>query len=109
MFACRDAITGPRHAFFFLSYPYHTATVYVLPAYHPSAEEAADPKLYASNVRKLMLECGKMQPSNATYKDKLAFYELVNIKKPDSAGAAGDGSNGNGAAAAAASMRGKAE
>lgn len=79
--ACRDSITGPRHAFFFLSQPLHSVTVYVLPRYVPSAEEAADPKLYAANVRAAMLKHGKLLPSDATFVNKLEFYSLNGLTK----------------------------
>lgn len=33
----------------------HSVTCFELPVYYPSAAEKADPKLYAANVRKLMV------------------------------------------------------
>lgn len=33
----------------------HSVTCFELPVYHPSPAEKADPKLYAANVRKLMV------------------------------------------------------
>lgn len=42
----------------------HSCTVLVCRVYHPSAEEQADPELYAKNVRELMLR--KLQELHAT-------------------------------------------
>lgn len=50
-----EAISIQRHMFLALANPTHSLTVYELPVYVPSAAERADPKLYAANVRAVMV------------------------------------------------------
>jgi hypothetical protein len=50
-------ISAARHIFLLLANPVHTVTCFELPVYHPSEAERKDPKLYAHNVRKLMVSC----------------------------------------------------
>lgn len=50
-----EAIPIQLHIFLVLANPTHSLTVTELPVYVPNAEERADPKLYAANVRALMV------------------------------------------------------
>jgi len=50
-----EMIPAARHIFLMLCNPLHSVTAFELPVYHPSEEERKDPKLYAHNVRKLMV------------------------------------------------------
>lgn len=53
-----EMIPATRHLFFLLANPLHSVTCFELPVYRPSPAERADPKLYAANVRKLMVSAG---------------------------------------------------
>ena len=46
-----------------------------LPVYYPNEEEKKDPKLYAANVKKVMVEASGLIDSKETYEDKLAWEE----------------------------------
>ena len=50
-----EMIPFARHIFLMLCEPLHSVTCFELPVYQPSPEERADPKLYASNVRQVMV------------------------------------------------------
>jgi len=56
---------------------YSCMTVQRLPVYYPSEAEKADPKLYASNVKKLLVEESGLIDSQETYEDKLEWEESV--------------------------------
>ncbi len=50
-----EMIPAARHLFLMLCNPLHSVTAFELPVYHPNEEEKRDPRLYAANVRKLMV------------------------------------------------------
>lgn len=50
-----ETISAPRHIFLLLCNPVHSVTCFELPVHVPTAEERADPKLYAANVRRTMV------------------------------------------------------
>mmetsp|Transcript_43911 Transcript_43911/g.107776 ORF Transcript_43911/g.107776 Transcript_43911/m.107776 type:complete len:342 (+) Transcript_43911:81-1106(+) len=56
---------------------YNRASLHRLKVYYPSAEEKADPKLYANNVRQMLLRYGKLGPTDSTYLDKLEFQSIL--------------------------------
>lgn len=70
-----------------------------LPIYYPSEEEKADPKLYAANVRELMLREGGFKPSHSTLADSRAYIALMEGRKPPANSVAGQelGIEANGA------------
>lgn len=53
-----------------------------LPLYHPSEAEKKDPKLYADNVRALLLREGNMKPSESTLADCRAYISMLQGKQP---------------------------
>lgn len=57
-----EMIPAARHIFLMLCNPLHSVTAFELPVYHPSEEERKDPKLYAHNVRKLMVRLAVVAP-----------------------------------------------
>lgn len=52
-----------------------------LPIYYPSEEEKKDPKLYASNVRELMLREGGFKPSESSLQDCRAYIAMLEGRK----------------------------
>ncbi|GLC33057.1 hypothetical protein PLESTB_000375200 [Pleodorina starrii] len=72
-----DAMPGHLHILLVLTEPSFRVTCNVLPLYEPSAEERADPALYAENVRQLMVKYSKLPACEDTYADKLAFFKYV--------------------------------
>ena len=54
-----------------------------LPIYHPSEEEKADAKLYAANVRALLLREGGMKSSESTLADTRAYISMLQGKPPN--------------------------
>lgn len=72
-----ESIDMFRLLFLILANPVHTVTIKELPVYVPSAAEAADPKLYAENVRQYMLKHSALKPSPATYKDELDYIKII--------------------------------
>lgn len=71
-----------------------------LPIYHPSEEEKTDPKLYAANVRELLLREGGFKPSNSSLVECRAYIALMEGRKPPAksqAALALDSSHANGA------------
>ena len=55
----------------------HSMEVVYLPVYFPSAEELADPQLYANNVQRLMAENLKVPATSHTIKEKLEYHKLI--------------------------------
>lgn len=53
-----------------------------LPIYYPSEEEKKDAKLYAANVRELLLREGGMKPSESTLADCRAYISMLQGKQP---------------------------
>ena len=53
-----------------------------LPIYYPSEEEKNDPKVYAANVRELLLREGGMKPSESTLADCRAYISMLQGKPP---------------------------
>lgn len=74
---CWESIDAKRHIFMILCEPYSAVTCYELPVYYPTAEEQADPVLYARNVRNYMLKYSKLQPSDAGLEDKRAYQDRL--------------------------------
>lgn len=54
-----------------------------LPIYHPSEEEKKDAKLYAANVRALLLREGGMKASESTLADCRAYISMLQGKPPN--------------------------
>lgn len=54
-----------------------------LPIYYPSEEEKEDAKLYAANVRALLLREGDMKPSESTLVDCRAYIAMLQGKPPN--------------------------
>jgi lysophosphatidylcholine acyltransferase/lyso-PAF acetyltransferase len=52
-------IPAARHIYLMLTLPVHSVTCFELPVYRPSEAERRDPKLYAHNVRQLMVRRGE--------------------------------------------------
>jgi lysophosphatidylcholine acyltransferase/lyso-PAF acetyltransferase len=50
-----ETISAPRHIFLLLCNPVHSVTCFELPVYVPTPEEREDPKLFAENVRNMMV------------------------------------------------------
>ena len=65
------------HVLNMMAQPFHRMKVTFLPIYYPSAEEMADPKLYASNVKKEMLSASGLSDSELQYSDKLDWEKGV--------------------------------
>lgn len=57
-------IPAARHIFLMLCNPVHSVTAFELPVYHPSEQERRDPRLYAANVRKLMVSRARRRPGS---------------------------------------------
>jgi lysophosphatidylcholine acyltransferase/lyso-PAF acetyltransferase len=78
-----ESMDALHHVWLILTIPIHRVTAIQLPVYTPSKEEVADPTLYASNVRKYMLEHGQgLRPSTSTLAEKREFHELLKSTKP---------------------------
>ncbi|GAB0491630.1 hypothetical protein MMPV_002884 [Pyropia vietnamensis] len=60
-----------------LARPVHRVTVRRLPLYVPSAEERADARLYADNVRAVMAAAGGVGVSDSNFTDKLEYHVLT--------------------------------
>ncbi|GMH98461.1 hypothetical protein TrVE_jg6071 [Triparma verrucosa] len=56
-----------------------------LPVYYPSDAEKADPKLYAANVKKAMVEASGLIDSSATYEDKIQWEDSVGYENKEMA------------------------
>ncbi|KAK7862613.1 hypothetical protein R5R35_005649 [Gryllus longicercus] len=56
-----------------------------LPVYHPDARERADPKLFASNVRRLMARALGVPVSDYTYDDCRLLTRAKRLRLPDAA------------------------
>ena len=78
----------------------HAPLLVQLPLYVPNEAEKADPKLYAANVRDMMLREGGFFPSEASLLDSRAYIALLRGKPPPPKSRAGQvlaeqsGSNG---------------
>ena len=53
-----------------------------LPVYKPSRDEKEDPRLYANNVRKMLMNAGGFGSSEADLKDCRAYISMLQGKKP---------------------------
>ncbi|XP_068639689.1 lysophospholipid acyltransferase LPEAT1-like isoform X2 [Aristolochia californica] len=73
-----DTISGVRHVVFLLCQFVNHMEVIRLPVYHPSDEEKEDPKLYASNVRKLMANEGNLIISDIGLAEKRIYHAALN-------------------------------
>ncbi|XP_010472847.1 PREDICTED: lysophospholipid acyltransferase LPEAT1 isoform X2 [Camelina sativa] len=73
-----DTISGARHILFLLCQFVNHLEVIRLPVYYPSQEEKDDPKLYASNVRRLMATEGNLILSDLGLGDKRIYHATLN-------------------------------
>ncbi|KAL0867383.1 hypothetical protein Bca101_046501 [Brassica carinata] len=73
-----DTISGARHVLFLLCQFVNHLEVIRLPVYYPSQEEKDNPKLYASNVRKLMASEGNLILSDLGLGDKRIYHATLN-------------------------------
>ena len=63
-----------------MSQIYTPINIEILPTYHPSKEERADPKLYASNVRILIAKHADRPLSNKTLEDSPNYQLDANVR-----------------------------
>ncbi|KAG9441941.1 hypothetical protein H6P81_017795 [Aristolochia fimbriata] len=73
-----DTISGVRHVVLLLCQFVNHMEVIRLPVYYPSDEEKEDPKLYASNVRKLMANEGNLLMSDIGLAEKRIYHAALN-------------------------------
>lgn len=73
-----DTISGVRHVVLLLCQFINHLEVVWLPVYVPSEKEKADPKLYASNVRKLMADEGCLTLSDIGLPEKRIYHAFLN-------------------------------
>ncbi|XP_068313339.1 lysophospholipid acyltransferase LPEAT1-like isoform X1 [Pyrus communis] len=73
-----DSISGVRHVIFLLCQFVNHIEVTRLPVYYPSQQEKDDPKLYASNVRRLMSHEGNMTLSDIGLAEKRVYHAALN-------------------------------
>ncbi len=72
-----ESITAGQHIFRFLTQFVNKCSVQLLPVYTPTAEEIADPSLYAQNVRLYMARLSGLKLSEATLEDKKEYLGMV--------------------------------
>lgn len=53
-----------------------------LPVYQPSRAEKEDPRLYADNVRRMLMQAGGFGSSEADLKDCRAYISMLQGRKP---------------------------
>ncbi|KAF5202337.1 Lysophospholipid acyltransferase [Thalictrum thalictroides] len=73
-----DTISGVRHVILLLCQFVNHIEVVRLPVYYPSEQEKEDPKLYASNVRKLMACEGNLVLSDIALAEKRIYHAALN-------------------------------
>ncbi|KAF9611497.1 hypothetical protein IFM89_032467 [Coptis chinensis] len=73
-----DTISGVRHVILLLCQFVNHIEVTRLPVYYPSEQEKEDPKLYASNVRKLMACEGNLVLSDIGLAEKRVYHAALN-------------------------------
>ncbi|XP_004494178.1 lysophospholipid acyltransferase LPEAT1 isoform X2 [Cicer arietinum] len=73
-----DSISGVRHVIFLLCQFVNYIEVIKLPVYYPSQQEMDDPKLYASNVRRLMASEGNLTLSDIGLAEKRIYHAALN-------------------------------
>ncbi|KNA17931.1 hypothetical protein SOVF_075300 [Spinacia oleracea] len=73
-----DSISGVRHVILLLCQYVNYMEVMRLPVYYPSKEEKDDPKLYASNIRKLMADEGNLILSDIGLPEKRIYHAALN-------------------------------
>ncbi|XP_047094373.1 lysophospholipid acyltransferase LPEAT1-like [Lolium rigidum] len=73
-----DSMDGARHILLLLCQFANYLEVVHLPVYYPSEQEKDDPKLYASNVRKLMAVEGNLILSDLGLADKRVYHAALN-------------------------------
>ncbi|XP_062158473.1 lysophospholipid acyltransferase LPEAT1 isoform X2 [Alnus glutinosa] len=73
-----DSISGVRHVIFLLCQFVNHLEVVRLPTYYPSEQEKDDPKLYASNVRRLMASEGNLIQSDIGLPEKRIYHAALN-------------------------------
>ncbi|MCO5587590.1 hypothetical protein L7F22_041539 [Adiantum nelumboides] len=72
-----DSISGVRHFVLLLCQFINFMEVIWLPVYIPSEKEKSDPKLYASNVRSLMVVEGGLLKSEIGLKEKRIYHSFL--------------------------------
>ncbi|GLT58062.1 hypothetical protein SLA2020_309870 [Shorea laevis] len=73
-----DSISGARHVILLLCQFINYVEVKRLPVYHPSQEQKDDPKLYATNVRRLMGREGNLILSDIGLAEKRIYLAALN-------------------------------
>lgn len=73
-----DTISGVRHVILLLCQFVNHIEVVRLPVYYPSDQEKEDPKLYASNVRKVMACEGNLVLSDIGLPEKRIYHAALN-------------------------------
>ncbi|KAL4649890.1 hypothetical protein ACB092_01G046800 [Castanea dentata] len=73
-----DSISGVRHVIYLLCQFVNHLEVVRLPIYCPSQQEKDDPKLYASNVRRLMASEGNLIMSDIGLPEKRVYHAALN-------------------------------
>ncbi|WCJ35283.1 Phospholipid/glycerol acyltransferase family protein [Euphorbia peplus] len=73
-----DSISGMRHVILLLSQFVNYMEVTQLPVYYPSQAEKDNPKLYASNVRRLMAKEGNLTMSDIGLAEKRIYHAALN-------------------------------
>ncbi|XP_065848094.1 lysophospholipid acyltransferase LPEAT1 isoform X2 [Euphorbia lathyris] len=73
-----DSISGMRHVILLLSQFINYMEVTRLPIYYPSQAEKDNPKLYATNVRRLMAQEGDMIMSDIGLAEKRVYHAALN-------------------------------
>ncbi|KAM3330324.1 hypothetical protein ACQJBY_026939 [Aegilops geniculata] len=77
-----DSMDGARHVFLLLCQFANYIEVVRLPVYYPSEQEKQDPRVYASNVRKLLATEGNLVLSNLGLAEKRAYHAALNGNSP---------------------------
>jgi lysophosphatidylcholine acyltransferase/lyso-PAF acetyltransferase len=72
-----ETIPFTYHVFRVLTEFTHKMEVTYLPVYFPSADELANPQLYADNVQKLMAGALKVPATQHTIKDKISYHQMI--------------------------------
>lgn len=77
-----DSMDGARHVFLLLCQFANYIEVVRLPVYYPSEQEKQDPRVYASNVRKLLATEGNLVLSNLGLAEKRVYHAALNGNSP---------------------------
>jgi lysophosphatidylcholine acyltransferase/lyso-PAF acetyltransferase len=72
-----ESVRAPYHIWRFLTQFVNYCELQMLPVYTPSAQEQADPALYANNVRKVMSKASGLPMSESQLSDKQDYLEQI--------------------------------